>query len=157
MELPNRDDIDKKILAILLENGRASYSDIGAQLGLSRVAVKMRIKGMERDGVITGYKVILANTQDLDMITFILNLETTAEDFEHVRDVFAALPQIHYLVQTTGECHLTGIGSIRDLNALRRLVNGTVKDLQGVRKISAHMVLDHVKGGFSYSELGACI
>ena len=43
MFLDGLDSLDQEIVQLLIENARASYSEIGVKVGLSRVAVKSRI------------------------------------------------------------------------------------------------------------------
>ena len=50
MYLDNLDELDQKIIQLLIENARISYSDIGEETGISRVAVKARIRAMEKKG-----------------------------------------------------------------------------------------------------------
>ena len=50
------DAVDRKIVALLQENARRSFQDIGAQVALSAPAVKRRVDRLEADGVITGYR-----------------------------------------------------------------------------------------------------
>lgn len=40
MYLNGLDELDQKIIQLLIENARISYSDIGKETGISRVAVK---------------------------------------------------------------------------------------------------------------------
>ena len=47
--LKNLDEKDNQIIALLLENARLTYSEIGEQIGLSRVAVKNRVKLMSTE------------------------------------------------------------------------------------------------------------
>jgi DNA-binding Lrp family transcriptional regulator len=49
------DDTDRRIVALLRENARRSFQDIGQHVHLSAPAVKRRIDRLERDGVIRGY------------------------------------------------------------------------------------------------------
>jgi DNA-binding Lrp family transcriptional regulator len=53
------DDLDRRIVACLLENARLSFSQIGGQVGLSAPAVKRRVDRMRHDGVITGYAAVV--------------------------------------------------------------------------------------------------
>jgi len=53
------DDIDRRIVAQLLADGRASYAQIGDRVGLSAPAVKRRVDRLRRDGVITGYAAVV--------------------------------------------------------------------------------------------------
>jgi DNA-binding Lrp family transcriptional regulator len=49
------DEIDHRIVALLRENARRSFHDIGGHVSLSAPAVKRRVDRLERDGVIRGY------------------------------------------------------------------------------------------------------
>ena len=49
------DRTDHRIVALLRENARRSFQDIGAQVSLSAPAVKRRVDRLEREGVIRGY------------------------------------------------------------------------------------------------------
>lgn len=53
------DDIDRRIVAQLLADGRASYAQIGDRVGLSAPAVKRRVDRLRHDGVITGYAAVV--------------------------------------------------------------------------------------------------
>src|SRR3954452_20897618 len=48
------DDIDRKILAALGEDGRESYSALGSSIGLSTAATKRRVDRLRQDGDIQG-------------------------------------------------------------------------------------------------------
>lgn len=58
------DDINREILSILSADARASFSRIGREVGLSTNAVAARVRRLETDGVILGYRVMLADTTD---------------------------------------------------------------------------------------------
>jgi DNA-binding Lrp family transcriptional regulator len=49
------DDLDRAIVALLRENARRSYQDIGQHVHLSAPAVKRRVDRLEREGVLLGY------------------------------------------------------------------------------------------------------
>jgi DNA-binding Lrp family transcriptional regulator len=53
------DDIDRSIVALLRENARRSYQDIGRYVHLSAPAVKRRVDRLEQEGVILGYTAIV--------------------------------------------------------------------------------------------------
>mgnify|MGYP000332115148 CR=1 FL=1 len=59
MFLEGLDELDRKIVGLLIENARMSYSDIGEQIGISRVAVRARIQALEEAGVIEEYTTII--------------------------------------------------------------------------------------------------
>jgi DNA-binding Lrp family transcriptional regulator len=49
------DELDKQIIAALVEDARASYSELGAQVGLSASAAKRRVDRLRAAGAITGF------------------------------------------------------------------------------------------------------
>ena len=53
------DDVDTTIVALLRENARRSFQDIGRHVHLSAPAVKRRVDRLERDGVLLGYTAIV--------------------------------------------------------------------------------------------------
>jgi DNA-binding Lrp family transcriptional regulator len=53
------DDVDRSIVALLRQNARRSFQDIGHHVHLSAPAVKRRVDRLERDGVLLGYTAIV--------------------------------------------------------------------------------------------------
>ena len=54
-----RDDIDQRIVALLVENGRATFAEIGDAVGLSAPAIKRRVDRLVAEGVITGFTALV--------------------------------------------------------------------------------------------------
>ena len=73
------DNLDNIIVNLLLEDGRMSYSDIAEKVGLSRTAVKNRIKSLEESGIIKGYKAVINPENAPEMMTFVTNIETSVK------------------------------------------------------------------------------
>ena len=53
------DDLDRAILARLLVDGRATFREIGATVGLSAPAVKRRVDAMRGSGAISGFTAVV--------------------------------------------------------------------------------------------------
>jgi DNA-binding Lrp family transcriptional regulator len=53
------DDVDQRIIALLMQDARASYADIGARVSLSAPAVKRRVDRLRAGGAIKGYTTIV--------------------------------------------------------------------------------------------------
>lgn len=49
------EETDRKILALLAQDGRMSFTDLGRATGLSTSAVHQRVKRLEQRGLIRGY------------------------------------------------------------------------------------------------------
>src|SRR5437764_9169897 len=55
------DALDRKIVALLLEDGRRTYGDIARRIGLSAPSVKRRIDGLRRSGALEGLTAIVGH------------------------------------------------------------------------------------------------
>ena len=53
------DQIDRQIIALLRDDARRSFQDIGRRVGLSAPAVKRRVDRLEAAGVIRGYTAVI--------------------------------------------------------------------------------------------------
>lgn len=146
MQIRGIDETDNRIIELLLDDGRMSYSDIAERIGLSRTAVKARISSLERVGIIKGYKAIIDPQAVPEMMTFILNVETKPENFDGCKRALADAGETITLIQTTGNCRLMAICLSPDVKTMRNFVNGFYKNVPGVQYISANSVLDVIKG-----------
>jgi DNA-binding Lrp family transcriptional regulator len=72
---PRIDAVDRRIVALLRENARRSFKDIGSHVHLSAPAVKRRVDRLEHEGVIRGY------TATVDHATFGMHAEAFVDLF----------------------------------------------------------------------------
>ena len=146
MHIKTLDAKDNEIINLLLTDARMSYSDLGEKVGLSRTAVKNRIAAMEKSGILKGYRAIVDPQETPETTTFLLNIETKAENFDQARETLAKAPEVITLVQTTGRCHMTGFCIAPDKNTMREFINHIYRSVPGITAVSAHSVLEFIKG-----------
>ena len=84
MFLDGLDTIDQQILQLLIQNARASYSDIGQRIGISRVAVKSRIQALEQKGIIEEYTTIVNPQKISGAMSCYFEIETSPESLGQV-------------------------------------------------------------------------
>ena len=71
MNISGLDEKDNMIIKMLVDDARLNYSDIAEEVGLSRVAVKNRIKAIENEGIIKGYHAEIDPLVTPKMSTFV--------------------------------------------------------------------------------------
>ena len=146
MWIKGLDGTDNKIINLLLEDGRMSYSEIGNIVGLSRTSVKSRIRELEEKGIISGYQAIIHPQKAPEMMTFIMNVETRPEHFEDAKKKLIEAKQTVTIIETTGNCHLVVICVASNVEEMRYFVNRIYKEIDGISSINAHSILDVLKG-----------
>ena len=142
------DQIDRKILRELQNDGRISKTDLADRINLSQTATVERVKRLSKQGVIVGYKAILSPEKlGRSLMVFIeVKLErTTPEVFEAFAT--AALESDEIM-----ECHMVAGGfdyllkvRLPDMGAYRSFLNDTILALPGVRETHTYTVMEEVK------------
>ncbi|MFD1684065.1 winged helix-turn-helix transcriptional regulator [Halobellus litoreus] len=98
------DETDVRILELLVENGRRSYSDIAEIVDLSPPAVSDRIDRLQESGVIRRFTVDIDRSQLRAGVPVLVTLELPADAVDEIRDdVVAADPVEHVFVTAEGD------------------------------------------------------
>lgn len=96
------DEFDRKILTELLRDGRISVTELAGKVGLSKTPCQLRLKRLQRDGVIKGFKAIVDPARlGLDHVAFTeVKLSDTRE--RALEEFAAAVRRIPEIEQ----CHM---------------------------------------------------
>ena len=105
-----------------------------------------RRRALEASGIIRGYQAILDPQASTGGMTFVVNIETEAAQFAAIKDAMAAAPETLTLMQTTGSCHLLALCYAPSVADMRLFVRALYQRTPGILSISAHSVLDLIKG-----------
>ncbi len=123
------DRIDAQLLELLQEDGRRSYADLGAAVGISGPAAHERVKKLGARGVITGYTArVSPEAVGLALLAFTWVTQAPGTIATDLTDDFAAIPEIEACHHITGEAdYLLKIRarSTRDLERVLRAVQTT--------------------------------
>ncbi|TCO75208.1 Lrp/AsnC family transcriptional regulator [Marinisporobacter balticus] len=92
------DTTDYRIIEILQNNGRISMKDLGKMVGLTSPAVTERVRRLEENGVITGYKAII-DPEKLDK-----NIQAFI-DISMAADKYAKFLEFAIAINSIVECH----------------------------------------------------
>ena len=79
----NLDDVDRKILRELQNDGRASFRDVSARISVSTPTVSSRVQAMVEMGLIRGYSTML-DADMLGQVSVVLLLESKPADLDKV-------------------------------------------------------------------------
>jgi len=95
---------DAKILAILQADGRRSYADLGAELGMAGPSAHERVKKLEARGVIRGYAArVDPRAVGLGVLAFTWVTQAPGTIATDLTEEFATIPEIEECHHITGE------------------------------------------------------
>lgn len=142
------DRIDRHILSCLQNDGRLSYVELGKAVGLSTSPCLERVRRLEQEGYIKGYRAIL-NPQLLQaslLIYIEVSLDyDSPEIFSQFKTAVLGLSQVQ-------ECHLVSGDfdylikiRISDMASYRELLGDILQKLPGVRDTKSYVVMEELK------------
>lgn len=145
MYLDGLDELDQKIIRLLIENARISYSDIGKETGISRVAVKARIQALEKRGVIEEYTTIINPQKISGAVSCYFEIETKPEYLAQVTDILYKNNTITQIYRVTGRdrLHVHAVASSGD--EMEYFLHNVIDTLPGIISCSCNMILSRIK------------
>ena len=112
---PALDDVSKRIVELLQEDGRQPFVTIAREVGLSEAAVRQRVQ-----------KLIDGDVMQIVAVTDPLQVGFTRQamvgvrvpgDVREVADALCAMPEVSYVVTTAGQLRPAGRGGLRGRRA----------------------------------------
>lgn len=143
------DEIDNRILATLMTEGRIPIVDLAEKVGLSPTPCRKRIANMEASGVIARYAAIIDNERAGYPITAFVSVELERQhaeiltDFE--RHVMAFEEVVQGFLMTGSQDFLLRV-VVEDLHAFERFLQDKLTRLDGVRSVRSRFALRQFVG-----------
>jgi len=128
----NIDEVELKILRLLQEDGRLSYSDISKKLNVPQSTVRFKVNRLIREGYIKKFVAILDPVKLGYPIIMIMMLKTDPRYFDNIFNSISSLKEIHHMFQITGNYDIIAILHAKDMEHVGELTN-KIKALDGIQ------------------------
>lgn len=145
MFLDGLDETDKKIVELLISNARASYSDIGQRVNLSRVAVSARVQALEQRGIIEGYTAVINPQKISGAVSCYFEIEIKPDSLGAAERILADCSSITQIYRVTGRSRLHVHAVVSNNDELQKLTEQTVDKLPGLVNCSCNMIISRIK------------
>jgi Lrp/AsnC family leucine-responsive transcriptional regulator len=147
------DSVDRRILRHLQLQGRCTFDELAAQVGLSASTVLRRVKRLEETGVIAGYAALIEPERvGLGLTAYIIvRLEKHTEVHKrNPMDLFAASvqawPEVAECSALTGDMDFLLRVVVRDMAHYSRFIMESLLKHPSVQDCKTSFVLQRVKG-----------
>ncbi len=142
------DELDRKIVGILQQDGRASNARIARQLGVSEGTVRRRLKRLMEEEAIQ--VLALPEPTKLGYTTeAIVALQVDPGKIEEVAAELAAAPEALNVSVTTGAFDLFAWVALPSSEELHNFLLTTVGRIQGVRRSETFVIMSVKKRTFT--------
>jgi Lrp/AsnC family leucine-responsive transcriptional regulator len=140
------DFMDKRILDVLQEHGRATVLEIAKRVKLSSPRVSERLKRLEKGGYIKRYVAILDEKKFGKHITaFVHVFVKYPKYFPGFISRIRELPQVLECYRITGNHSCLLKVTVEDPEALDRLLTEQIREIEGVINTTTEIVLSKMK------------
>lgn len=137
---PVLDEIDRQLISALQLNARESVAMLARQLGIARTTVTARLARLERNKVITGYGVRLAQRVIDGGLQAYVGITVQPRSGKDVVRRLSAMPQVQQLCAVSGEFDYVAWLRSDSPEQLDQLLD-QIGSVEGVEKTTTSIIL----------------
>ncbi|MFN0033438.1 MAG: Lrp/AsnC ligand binding domain-containing protein [Saprospiraceae bacterium] len=142
-ELPRMDQLDRQILAKLVEDGKLPYTDLAKQLFVSSGTIHVRMKKMEELGIVKGSSLKLDyHKLGYDVTAFLGIYLDKSSLYDEVAEHLRNIPEVVEANYTTGAYGLLCKIVCKDTNHLRHLLQEKIQKIPGIQRTETFVSLE---------------
>jgi Lrp/AsnC family transcriptional regulator for asnA, asnC and gidA len=144
------DDLDKLILQTLQEDGRAPFTHIAKQAGVSETTIRTRYRNLVEEGIIRSVGIVDPYALGFQAPALV---GATVEPgmVNQVARAIAEIPEVSYLVMTLGRFDLMIEVFCRDLPHFTQLLTEQIQVIPGVCSTETLMIARSFKLSYRWS------
>jgi Lrp/AsnC family leucine-responsive transcriptional regulator len=117
------DPTDRRLLTELQADGRLSLAELGRRIGLSSPAVAERLRRLEADGVITGYRADVDPARLGLGLGVLIRIRPAPRQLAAVADLARGTPEIIECLRVTGDDCFVMTAHVRDVTHLEEVID----------------------------------
>lgn len=137
------DDLDRRLISVLREDGRAPISTLADILGVSRATVQTRLDRLLDSGVVLGFTIRARQDYDADAVRAIMLIEVAGRSTTQVIRLLRGLPELHAVHTTNGAWDLIAEIRAENLRDFDRVLR-EVRLIEGVLNSETSIMLSTV-------------
>jgi Lrp/AsnC family transcriptional regulator, regulator for asnA, asnC and gidA len=137
------DNTDIRILSYLIKDAKTPFTEIAEKVNVSSGTIHVRMKKMERLGIVEGSSLIVNFTKlGYDITAFLGIYLQKSSLYENVAEELLRIPEILTLHYTTGAYNIFARILCKDTNHLRRVLHDKIQNVQGIERTETFISLE---------------
>ncbi|MEN8892675.1 Lrp/AsnC family transcriptional regulator [Planktotalea arctica] len=134
------DDLDRRLIALLRRNARASLSELAGHLGITRATVRTRMARLEASGDVLGYSVTLKGDVAPDPVRGLMMLGVEGRGAERITRHLSGMSEVRAVHSTNGRWDMIVEIGTESLEALDAVL-ARIRRLDGVSTSETSLLL----------------
>ncbi|AMQ19266.1 Lrp/AsnC family transcriptional regulator [Thermococcus peptonophilus] len=149
MNTEELDSLDKSILRILQEDGRASYSEIARRIGVPESTVRLRVKKLLERGIIRKFAALINPFKAGYSIVAFIAVDTEPGKVKEAAEKLSKLPEVDVLGIATGAHDILMQVTVRDLKELEDFLIEKLGSIDGIKSTETSILTSVRKWGYA--------
>lgn len=145
---PPLDRIDRTLLRLLQNDGRRSYKELGAEVGLAPSSVHGRVQRLQKRGVLQGVHAAVDESAlgvSIRAVVFLQLHDHGHATTERFRDGVQAMAEVRSYTEVAGRFDYLLRVAARDTDHLRTVLYDHIAAMDEVRSIETALVFDEYR------------
>lgn len=142
------DRFDRKIIDLLLADGRMPVTEVAQKIGLSKTPCQMRVNRLRKDGVIRGFRAVVDPAKlGREHVAFVeVRLtDTTERALRAFNEATLKVPEVEQAHMIAGAFDYLLKVRTKDIRDYRRVLGEVISSLPFVGHTSTHVSMEAVK------------
>ncbi len=137
------DEIDRKILSVLMHNAKLPYTEVAKEVHVSGGTVHVRMKKMEEMGIIKGFQLVIDPTKlGYDITAYLGIYLEKSSYYEEVIKALRDIPEMVSAHYTTGNYSIFARIVCRDTKHLLEILHNKVQKISGIQRTETFISLE---------------
>lgn len=143
------DDIDRAILDLLEANGKMGNKELANEIGLTITPTYERVRRLERDGIIKGYRAIIDQKRIGKELHVHCHISLKNHSTDSIKEFEARIVELDEVVacyNIAGDYDYTLEVKIIDMDAYHNFIRNTLTSINNIGNIQSAFVMKTMKG-----------
>ncbi len=143
----NLDRTDRRILNELQEHGRIPIVELADRINLTKTPCAERVRRMERDGVIKGYRAELEPEllgAGFVIVVLVTLNQTSDNSLELFNEAVRRIPEVQICYMVAGNFDYLILARTSDITHYRNVLGDQLGRLPGVQQTHSYVVMEEI-------------
>ncbi len=138
------DEIDKRIIKLLKENSRLSFSELARQFGFSDVAIRKRVEKLVEKGVIKRFTCEVDYAKIGRPVSAFMFIKTRSDRVNDVLGALRDIPDITEEYQLMGDYDIIVKVHVPSISDLKDISENKIAKIHGVLEVKPSIIFSQV-------------
>ena len=143
------DGLDRMILNVLQEDGRASYSEIARRLKVPESTVRLRVKKLVERGIIRKFVALINPFKAGYSVVAFIAVDVEPSKIKEAVEKLKELPEVDVLGIATGAHDILMQVTVKDLQELENFLVEKLGRIEGIKSTETSILTSVKKWGYA--------